>query len=41
MQDWIDQGNGPGPVLELEGKDVRVLFASDPQTLDALAAAAA
>jgi len=41
MQDWIDQGNGSGTVLEPEGKDVRVLFGSDPQTLDALAAAAA
>ena len=41
MQDWIDQGNGSGTVLEPEGKDVRVLFASNPQTLDALAAAAA
>jgi hypothetical protein len=41
MQDWIEGGNGSGTVLEPQGKDVRVLFASDPSTLDTLDSAAA
>ena len=41
MNEWIDQGDGSARVLEPEGKAVRVLFASDQATLDALEAAAA
>ena len=41
MTDWIDQGDGSATVLEPNGKAVTVLFASDPQSLQALEAAIA
>jgi hypothetical protein len=40
MQRWIDAGEGSAAVLPAEGSGVRVLFASDPETLSALTSAA-
>jgi len=41
MTTWIDASDGPAAaVLPVEGTGVRVLFASDAETLDALSAAA-
>jgi hypothetical protein len=40
MQRWIDAGDGSAAVLPAQGSSVRVLFASDPSTLEALQRAA-
>jgi hypothetical protein len=39
MQRWITAGGTPAEVLLAEGTSVRVLFATDAETLGALAAA--
>jgi hypothetical protein len=40
MDSWVAAGDGTAEVLPVEGSSVRVLFASDPGTLDTLRAAA-